>query len=84
VDKDRHTIKLFWDEYMANILALMNEDKKAAAVVMNKVSELLLLGRSHSVRLIATMQPSGCDCVSSGKPLKLWCGGSGCGYQEYL
>jgi len=55
-DASRHPVTLIWDEYMANILALTNEDKKAAAVVMNKVSEILLLGRSLSVRLIATMQ----------------------------
>lgn len=41
---------------MANVLSLVNEDKKAATVVMNKVSEILLLGRSLSMRLITTMQ----------------------------
>ncbi len=55
-DESSHPITLIWDEYMANILSLVNEDKKAAAVVMNKVSEILLLGRSLSVRLITTMQ----------------------------
>lgn len=55
-DASRHPVTLIWDEYMANILALTNEDKKAATAVMNKVSEILLLGRSLSVRLITTMQ----------------------------
>lgn len=31
---------------MAQALNLTSEDKKAAAVMMNKVSEILLLGRS--------------------------------------
>jgi len=55
-DESCYPITLIWDEYMANVLSLVNEDKKSAAVVMNKVSELLLLGRSLSVRLITTMQ----------------------------
>lgn len=44
-DPSRNPITIFWDEYMAQILA-MSSDKKAAAVVMGKVSEILMLGRS--------------------------------------
>ncbi|MCL2546906.1 MAG: hypothetical protein FWE06_06895 [Oscillospiraceae bacterium] len=55
-DKSRNPVTLIWDEYIANILALANEDKKKAAVVMNKVSEILLMGRSKSVRLIVSCQ----------------------------
>ncbi|MGI6153777.1 MAG: FtsK/SpoIIIE domain-containing protein [Christensenellaceae bacterium] len=55
-DESRNPITLIWDEYMANILSLVNEDKKGAAVVMNKVSEILLMGRSMSIRLITSMQ----------------------------
>ncbi len=55
-DKSREPITFIWDEYMANILALQNEDKKKAAVIMNQVSEILLMGRSMSVRLITSMQ----------------------------
>jgi DNA helicase HerA-like ATPase len=55
-DESRHTVTLIWDEYMANILALTNEDKKLATAEMNKVSEILLMGRSMSVRLIMSMQ----------------------------
>lgn len=55
-DKTRHPISLIWDEYMANILDLINEDKKFAAVVMNRVSEILLLGRSLFVRQVAVLQ----------------------------
>lgn len=55
-DKTRHPITLIWDEYMANILSLMSEDKAKATKVMNKVSEILLMGRSKSVRLICSCQ----------------------------
>jgi len=55
-DKTRNQITLIWDEYMANILSLINEDKKLASVVMNKVSEILLMGRSMSVRIIISCQ----------------------------
>lgn len=55
-DTSRHPVTLIWDEYMAAVLALTNEDKRSAAVVMNRVSEILLLGRSLSVRLITAMQ----------------------------
>lgn len=68
-DESNHPITLIWDEYMANILSLVNEDKKAAAVVMNKVSEILLLGRSLSVRLITTMQRPDAVAFPSGSRL---------------
>ena len=55
-DDSRNPVTLIWDEYIANILALHNEDKKQAAVVMNQVSEILLMGRSKSVRLIVSCQ----------------------------
>jgi len=55
-DTSRHPVTLIWDEYMAQVLSLLGEDKKAAATVMNKVSEILLLGRSLSVRLIMSVQ----------------------------
>ena len=55
-DTSRNPVTLFWDEYMAEVLALISEDKKAAAVVMGKVSEILMLGRSPSVRLVISCQ----------------------------
>lgn len=55
-DTTRNPVTLVWDEYMAQALNLTSEDKKAAAVMMNKVSEILLLGRSLSVRLIVSCQ----------------------------
>ena len=56
IDASRHPITLIWDEYMAQMLSLIGQDKKAAAIIMGKVSEILLLGRSLSVRLIVTCQ----------------------------
>lgn len=55
-DLSRESITLVWDEYVANILALQGEDKKKAVDVMNKVSEILMLGRSMSVRFICSCQ----------------------------
>ena len=55
-DLDRTPVTLIWDEYMANILSLTNVDKKLAAVTMNKVSEILLMGRSMAVRIIVSCQ----------------------------
>nr|WP_319487813.1 FtsK/SpoIIIE domain-containing protein [uncultured Caproiciproducens sp.] len=68
-DESSYPLTLIWDEYMANILSLVNEDKKAAAVVMNKVSEILLLGRSLSVRLITAMQRPDAIAFPSGSRL---------------
>lgn len=55
-DRSRNPVTLIWDEYMAQALNLISEDKKAAAVMMGKVSEILLLGRSLSIRLICSCQ----------------------------
>lgn len=55
-DSSRNPVTLIWDEYMAQTLNLISTDKKAAAAVMGKVSEILLLGRSLSVRLVVACQ----------------------------
>lgn len=55
-DTSRTPITLVWDEYMAQILALLSEDKKAASAAMGKVAEILLLGRSLAVRLVISCQ----------------------------
>ena len=55
-DNSRHPVTLIWDEYIANILALLSEDKKHAEKIMRQVSEILLMGRSKSVRLIVSCQ----------------------------
>ncbi len=68
-DKERHPITLIWDEYMANILALQNEDKKAAVTAMNKVSEILMLGRSLSVRFFTACQRPDAAAFPSGSRL---------------
>lgn len=53
-EKDRFPVTFIWDEYMANMLALQSEDKKAATQAMNRVSEILMLGRSLSVRFFTS------------------------------
>ena len=55
-DKTRHSITLLFDEYMAAVLNLLSEDKKKANAVMGKVSEILLLGRSLSIRFVCVCQ----------------------------
>jgi len=55
-DMSRNPITLIWDEYIANILALLNEDKKKAEMVMRQVSKILMLGRSMAIRLIISCQ----------------------------
>lgn len=55
-DISRTSVTLIWDEYVANILSLISEDKKQAQEVMRKVSEILMLGRSLSVRLVVSCQ----------------------------
>lgn len=57
-DTSRNPVTLVWDEYMAQALSLISEDKKSAAVVMGKVSEILMLGRSLAVRLVISCQTS--------------------------
>lgn len=68
-DDSRTPVTLIWDEYMANILALTNEDKKLAAVVMNKVSEILLMGRSMSIRLVTSCQRADSIAYPAGSRL---------------
>lgn len=55
-DTSRTPVTLIWDEYVANILSLISEDKKQAQEVMRKVSETLMLGRSLAVRLVVSCQ----------------------------
>lgn len=68
-DTERYPITLIWDEYMANILALQGEDKKKAADVMNKVSEILMLGRSLGVRFICSCQRPDAKAFPDGSRL---------------
>lgn len=55
-DPMRTPVTLAWDEYMAAALNYISEDKKAAAAMMGKVSEILLLGRSLSIRIFICCQ----------------------------
>lgn len=55
-DTTRNPVTLIWDEYLAQASSLLSEDKKKAAAIMSKVSEILLLGRSLSVRLVVACQ----------------------------
>lgn len=70
-DTSRTPITLIWDEYMAEVLALISEDKKAAATVMGKVSEILLLGRSLSVRITISCQRPDALAFPAGSRLNL-------------
>lgn len=55
-DSSRNPVTLIWDEYIAQVLALTSENRKAAATVMGQASELLMLGRSLGIRLIISCQ----------------------------
>ena len=70
-DTSRSPITLIWDEYMAQVLSLTSEDKKAAAAVMGKVSEILLLGRSLSVRITISCQRPDALAFPAGSRLNL-------------
>lgn len=68
-DNTKHPIMLVWDEYVANMLALLNEDKKHASVLMNKVAEILMLGRSLSIRIVTSCQRPDALVFPSGSRL---------------
>lgn len=68
-DPSRTPVTLFWDEYMANILAIQNTDKKKADEIMRKVSEILMLGRSLAVRLVVSCQRPDASAFPSGSRL---------------
>lgn len=68
-DTSRNPVTLIWDEYMAQALNMTSEDKKAAAAMMNKVSEILLLGRSLSVRIVLSCQRADAIAFPAGSRL---------------
>ena len=68
-DDSRDPITLIWDEYMANILALQSISKKEAEEAMRKVSEILMLGRSLSIRLLISCQRPDASAFPSGSRL---------------
>lgn len=68
-DTSRSPVTFIWDEYMANILAIQNTEKKKADEVMRKVSEILMLGRSLAVRLVISCQRPDASAFPSGSRL---------------
>lgn len=68
-DTSRHFVTLVWDEYIANILALLGTEKKKAEAVMHKVSEILMLGRSLAVRLVIACQRPDASAFPTGSRL---------------
>lgn len=68
-DTSRNSVSLIFDEYMAYILAIQNNNKKKADEVMRKVSEILMLGRSLAVRLIISCQRPDASAFPSGSRL---------------
>ncbi len=68
-DDSRESITLVWDEYMANILSLLGKNKKKADETMRKVSEILMLGRSLSVRLVVSCQRADASAFPTGSRL---------------
>ena len=54
-DPSRKTINLIWDEYVNNMLAISSNKKKMGEVT-NKISEILMMGRSLGIRLIIVCQ----------------------------
>ena len=68
-DASRHYVTLVWDEYMANILALLGTEKKKAEAVMHKVSEILMLGRSLAIRLVIACQRPDASAFPTGSRL---------------
>lgn len=69
-DTSRNPVTLIWDEYMAQALNMTSEDRRAATEMMNKTSELLLLGRSLGpVRLIVSCQRADAIAFPAGSRL---------------
>ena len=65
-DNTRHAVVMIWDEYVANILSLQNEDKKYATSVMNKVAEILMIGRTMNIKFICSCQRADASVFPSG------------------
>ena len=65
-DKSRYGVTLIIDEYVAFILALQSEDKKKATEAMSKISELLMVGRSLSVRAVLALQRGDAKVFENG------------------
>lgn len=55
-DTTHNPVILVIDEYVAYMSSLQNTDKKLASVMMSKIAEILLMGRSMDIRIITTCQ----------------------------
>lgn len=72
-DQTRHQITIYWDEYVADMLSLQSRDKKQAQAAMNKVAEILMLGRSLRIRIVTSCQRPRCRSFRGREPAELWC-----------
>ena len=68
-DKSRHPVILVFDEYIAYILSLQSIDKKTASNMMNKISEILMLGRSLNVKMLISCQRPDAAAFPTGSRL---------------
>ena len=70
-DQTRHWVTLIWDEYVANILALLGDKSKKQETekVMKQVSEILMMGISLNVRIIVTCQTAYAEVFKLGARL---------------
>lgn len=64
-DKTRHTITLVFDEYVAYILQL-SRDKKKADIEMGKIGDILLQGRSMNINIIISCQRADAKVFDNG------------------
>lgn len=67
--KTRYPVTLIFEEYASCILYLLEIDKKKAESVMNKISTLLMLGRSLHIRVVATCQRPDASVFKNGSRL---------------
>lgn len=73
-DTNRNPVTIIWDEYMAQVLALISEDRKAASVAMGRASEILMLGRSLGpIRICISCQRPDALAFPAGSRLNYGC-----------
>lgn len=68
-DKTGYFVTLIWDEYIADLLALLGTEKKKAESVMRKVSEILMIGRTMGIRLVLACQRPDAAAFPTGSRL---------------
>ena len=71
-DTSRNPVTLVWDEYMAQMLALAESNKRSSSAIMSKVSEILMLGRALGpVRITISCQRPDALAFPAGSRLNL-------------